>query len=210
MSTFLTADWHLGEDRLEILQRPFVSAKDMIAGLIQRHNEVVGPDDEVIIVGDVCYQNTPQCLALVPSFNGRKTLIRGNHDRVFSDEELKPFFETIIRDGGGIELEVSQIPCYVTHYPTQGKPDRFNLVGHIHMTWKHQLNMLNVGVDVHHFYPLNLDKVPFHYQAICDYYDEDVWVAYREVNKDFRGIRGKPGRYFQEEGNHLWGPKLGE
>lgn len=210
MTTFLTADWHLGEDRLEILQRPFISRENMIFELMERHNELVLPDDEVIVVGDACYQKAPECLKLVSKFNGRKTLIRGNHDRVFSDEDLEPYFERIIPDGGGIELEVSQIPCYATHYPTQGRPDRFNLVGHIHMTWKHQLNMLNVGVDVHHFYPLNVDKVPFHLKAISDYYDEDVWVAYRKVNKEFRGIRGKPGRYFQEEGNHMWGPKLGD
>jgi calcineurin-like phosphoesterase family protein len=211
MATFLTADWHLGEDRLEILQRPFDSALHMIDSLVERHNSIVMPDDEVIVVGDVLYQNAPKyCLDHVGKFNGRKTLIRGNHDRHLSDEELQPYFERIIPDGGGIELEVDGIPCYATHYPTQGKVDRFNLVGHIHMTWKHQLNMLNVGVDVHHFYPLPLDKVPFHFTAINEYYDEDVWVAYREVNKDYRGIRGKPGRYFQEPGNFMWGPELGK
>jgi len=36
---------------------------------------------------------------------------------------------------------------YIDHYPTNGKSDIFNVVGHIHGTWKVQRNMVNVGVD---------------------------------------------------------------
>jgi hypothetical protein len=43
-------------------------------------------------------------------FNGKKTLVRGNHDRVFSDDDLKPYFHTIIPDGGGFYFGGSRKP----------------------------------------------------------------------------------------------------
>jgi calcineurin-like phosphoesterase family protein len=196
MNTFCVADWHLGEDRFELMGRPFISQSQMINHLMMEHNSIVTPDDKVIMVGDVCYQKTPEFLSHVARFNGKKILIRGNHDRVFTDEQLKPYFEQIIPEGEGIELIIEGIPCYITHYPTQGRVDRFNLVGHIHSAWKYQLNMFNVGVDVNHFQPVNLNRIPFHFKAVCEFYDNDVWVAYNEINSQFIGKRGKQGRYF--------------
>jgi calcineurin-like phosphoesterase family protein len=195
MAIFLTADYHLGETRLEILQRPFKTTDEMVDELKRRHNSMVKASDTVIFNGDVCYQGAPEYHHHMADFNGIKTLIRGNHDRVFTDEQLAPYFERIIPEGEGIELEFGGIPCYVTHYPTKSVRNKFNIIGHIHTAWKVQLNMLNVGVDVHHFYPLPVEKVPFFFTAIKDYYDEDCWAAYHESNTFFRGLRGKKGSY---------------
>ena len=87
------------------------------------------------------------------------------------------------------------------YYPTMGRKDRFNLVGHIHAAWKYQLNSMNVGVDANHFAPIDLASIPFHYGAITKFYDEDVWAAYNELNAKWVGIRGKKGSYFKPNGN---------
>jgi calcineurin-like phosphoesterase family protein len=197
INTFITADHHLGETRFELMGRPFSTKQQHINHLIAEHNMMVHKDDLVYMVGDVCYQKSPESLPLVEKFNGHKILFRGNHDRVFTDEQLKPYFDLIIPEGEGMDIEVEGIPCYVTHYPTQGKKDRFNLVGHIHSAFKYQLNCFNVGVDVNHFRPVNLNKIPFHYKAICEFYDDDVWVGYNEINSVYRGKRGKKGTYLQ-------------
>lgn len=199
MNTFITSDFHLGDDRMTIMGRPFSSGEEHIEALIKNHNSVVAPDDLVIIAGDVCYQKKLESLPIVKRFNGRKILIRGNHDRGFSTEELEKYFERVIPEGDGIELEVEGIPCFVTHYPTTGMAGRFNLVGHIHAAWKYQLNMFNIGVDTNHFFPVNLNTIPFHFKAICEFYDEDVWVAYNTLNSSFSGIRGKSGTYFSKD-----------
>ena len=197
MKRFVTADWHLGEDRFAIMQRPFYSPDDMLNTLVQEHNAVVASGDTVYVVGDAVYQKKPEHLITVKAFNGKKILVRGNHDRVFTDEQLLEFFDEVIPEGKGIELDVAGIPCYLTHYPSQAVKDRFNLVGHIHGAWKYQLNMFNVGVDANHFVPHNLDEVvPFAYKACCEFYDDDVWAAYNEVNSQFVGKRGKKGSYF--------------
>jgi len=198
MATFFCADWHLGEDRFEIMQRPFTTQEEMIEVLIANHNALVAPDDEVHVVGDVCYQKTPEFLPMVERFNGRKILYRGNHDRVFSDSDLEPYFDKIVAEGGGVGMAVCGVTCYVTHYPTQGAEDVFNLVGHIHGAWKYQLNMLNVGVDVNHFRPVHEEQIPFFLKAITEFYDRDVWVAYDSVNELYRYVRGKKTRYLDQ------------
>lgn len=205
MNTWITADLHLGESRFELMGRPFSTVEEHINTLRDNYNKLVAPDDIVYIVGDVCYQKTPEFLPRVAEMNGRKILFRGNHDRVFTDEELKPYFEEIIPEGEGQDIILyykdsegneKPLPCYITHYPTCGIGHAFNLVGHIHGAWKYQLNMFNVGIDVNGYRPVNLNKIPFHFNAIKDFYDDDVWVGYNEINSAYIGKRGKQSRYF--------------
>jgi len=200
MKRWLTADWHLGEDRMAIMQRPFKDQREHIETLVRLHNELVAPNDLVYMVGDVCYQKTPEFLPETARFNGKKIVFRGNHDRVFSDDQLRKYFTQVVPEGVGMEAEVGDIKCYITHYPSRSVPDKFNLVGHIHSAWKYQLNMLNVGVDVNHFKPLDMDEaVPFFLKAITEFYDDDVWVAYHAANHPYIGKRGKKGVYFPDK-----------
>lgn len=209
---WITADWHLGEYRMDLMMRPFSDAEEHVNHLIKEHNKLVAPDDLVIVVGDVVNKDTPHYLRYVDNFNGKKILIRGNHERNLSNEELSKYFDLIILEGDGLELSVGELDCWATHYPSQARIDKFNLVGHVHYAWKVQLNSLNVGVDCNHFAPHNLDKsIPFVYGAICQYFDKDVWAAYHPANKiwaspgilnqQFRGSRGKENSYFNDEIN---------
>lgn len=200
MTIYVTADWHLGEDRFDIMARPFTSADEMVDEFVRLHNVIVKPEDELWMVGDVCYQKKPEYLPHVARFNGKKTLFRGNHDRGISDEAFSKYFDRIIPEGDGHFIQVQGLTCYVTHYPSQGKVKYFNLVGHIHHAWKYQLNMFNIGVDANHFRPVNLETIPSHFKAICDFYDEDVWCAYSSINSTYQGTRGKHGMYFHPEG----------
>ena len=181
-----------------VLDGSFSSPEEMAECIIKNHNDIVKPGDKVIVVGDVCYQKTPEMLPLISRMNGNKILVRGNHDKVFTNEQLYPYFDEIVDDGKGFDIKSGNINCYVTHYPTEGSYTCFNLVGHIHSAWKYQLNCFNVGVDVNHFKPVDLDSIPFHFKAICEYYDEDVWVAYNQINTNPNTInRGKKGTYFR-------------
>ena len=195
---WVTADLHLGEDRFDIMQRPFSDAKSHNDYILREYNSCVGKDDLVYIVGDVCYQKAPQFLELLGDMPGRKILLRGNHDRVFTDEQLSPYFEQVVPEGDSVHIDVEGISCSLNHYPSLADPERFNLVGHIHGAWKFQLNSINVGVDVHSFKPMNLNKIPFYLKAISDYYDDDVWAAYLVANFKYVGQRGKKGQYFKK------------
>jgi calcineurin-like phosphoesterase family protein len=196
---FFTADWHLGETRLEIMQRPFRDCSELWNTIIERHNRVVGPDDFVDVVGDVVSKAAEEpklWLSLLDDLNGKKRLFRGNHDVLFTNEQLSQYFYKIVPEGEGVYETIGGIPCYITHYPTQGVGDAFNIVGHVHSSWKVQLNMLNVGVDVQNFAPVPETKIKFFLDAITGFYDEDVWCSGHAANAQFNGIRGKKGRYF--------------
>jgi calcineurin-like phosphoesterase family protein len=193
---WLTADWHLGENRFEIMQRPFKTVAEHIDTLVERHNSLVKPEDEVIVAGDAVYQKAPEYVEHLSRFNGRKTLIRGNHDRVIDDDTFAKYFDIIVEEGAGIPIEAGGIPCWVTHYPSQGRQDMFNLVGHIHGAWKYQLNMFNIGVDANHFFPVSSEKIKFHFDAVVNYYDGDIWIGYSPINSFYYGKRGNSTFYY--------------
>jgi calcineurin-like phosphoesterase family protein len=194
---WLTSDYHLGETRFELMNRPFSDTEEMISVLIKNHNNLVAPNDTVYILGDVCYQKHPEYLPRIAEFNGKKILVRGNHDRVIQDSDFSKYFEEIIPDGKGIEIDIDKIPCYLTHYPSEGRKDRFNLVGHVHHTWRFQLNMFNVGIDANHFRPVDIKTIPFHFKSICEYYDLDVFAGYSPINSEYIGKRGRNSIYFK-------------
>ena len=87
----------------------------------------------------------------------------------------------------------------MTHYPTTTRQDIFNLVGHIHDAWKFQPNMINVGVDVNHFRPVNADEIIYFYNAIMTHFDQDIWSAYLPQNTTHFEQRGKKTSYFEKK-----------
>lgn len=204
MFDFILSDHHLGETRMEIMQRPFANPEDMFQTILTNHNAVVKENSKVLFNGDIvsnAAKDKKYWLKRVKELNGIKTLIRGNHDQSFALEELLEVFDTVIPEGDGIDFEVKDkdadrtIYCFATHYPTRSKTDKFNIVGHIHSAWKYQKNMLNVSCDVHSFIPMKTSKIPFFLTAIEKFYDDDVWVANHPANK-IHMERGKKGSYF--------------
>ncbi len=99
---WLTSDHHWGHRRLNetycAATRGFATVEEMNAQLIGRWNESISPDDEVLLVGDVFVSRRmtlDEKVGILGMLNGRKTLIRGNHD-----DDLTPFqragFEDIV------------------------------------------------------------------------------------------------------------------
>lgn len=195
---WLTADWHFGESRFDLMCRPFNSTTEHDEAIIANHNRLVDPGDVVLCVGDVTNKETPEKLSSVSQLHGRKLLVRGNHDEPHSDADLSKHFDLVIADGDGIDFMYAGISLFATHYPTQGKLDHFNIVGHVHGAWRFQLNMLNVGVDNFGFAPCAIERVPGFIDAITHTFDRDVWAAYEDVNANFRGKRGLNSRYLDD------------
>lgn len=199
MSVWFTSDWHIGDHRLNILRRPFINEDEMFSKIKDEHNKLVGNDDTVYVLGDACFRKAKHFLPLINEFNGKKILIRGNHDRDTSDEEFLLYFNQVVPDGDGLEIECNNINFYLTHYPTTTKQDIFNLVGHVHDSWRFLPNMINVGVDVNHFRPVSADEIIFFYNAIMTHFDQDIWAAYLPQNADHVEQRGKKTSYFEKK-----------
>lgn len=110
---WLTADWHLNHQRIiELCRRPFDSLDEMNQTIIQRHNDVVRPDDTLWLLGDICMGLLRETLQLIGQLNCRKKyLIAGNHDRCFEGY-------------GDNAVNRSQLDAWVKTYRAAG----FNLV----------------------------------------------------------------------------------
>lgn len=179
---FYTADTHFGHKRIiELCERPFTDVDDMNDQLVERWNDVVKHDDDIVFhLGDVTGGSLAP-LEHVRRLRGRKILVAGNHDAChpMHREWLKALpryleagFEAVMpfatRKVEGVRFLLSHLPYAgagdhtlgerYTQYrlPDEGMP----LVhGHVHTLFKMNEHGLNVGVDQWQFAPIPEDII---------------------------------------------------
>lgn len=129
---FLTSDTHFGHARITEFYnydgtktRPWDSVEEMDEEMVERWNETVGPTDKVYHLGDVVINR--KSLPILDRLNGKKVLIKGNHD-IFPLKDYVKYFRDIrayhVLDG-----------CIFSHIPVhKDSIARFgaNLHGHLH------------------------------------------------------------------------------
>lgn len=175
MSRFFTSDLHFGHKRvIEFCSRPWPDVFEMNEGLIERWNDTVGPDDDVWILGDLTFVGTQATARYMKCLNGRKHLLRGNHDwKRIGPKRLDLGFETIVDettdiwldhpdDGWRTHARMSHFPYQFSH-PSDSRYEDLRpkdngswlLHGHVHRSWKVKGKMINVGVDVWDYRPVS-------------------------------------------------------
>jgi calcineurin-like phosphoesterase family protein len=179
MGVFFTSDTHFGHHNIiTYTQRPFGSVDEMNAGLVDRWNAVVGYNDEVWVLGDVCLGKIDDSLKLISRLNGVKHLLVGNHDRMFSGKNASDW-ETRYMDAGFVSIThkerlfSQETPFLMSHFPYRGdsgNEERFTesrpvdeglilLHGHTHGRWRKNGRMIDVGVDAWGGRPVHLDEI---------------------------------------------------
>lgn len=191
VNRFVISDHHLGHtnswEKFKLKDgsplRPFTSTEEMNETMIERHNAKVKEQDTVYFLGDVVINK--KYLELVKRMNGRKILIRGNHD-IFKDEDYRKVgFEQI----HGVRVFVAKF--ILSHIPLH--PDcvterfRVNVHGHLHanQVMRTRTNMVHgymtglvtepdpqylcVCVEQTDFTPLHFDEVEERIQQRWDY-----------------------------------------
>jgi len=165
MSTWFSSDLHIFHDNIiEYEDRPFGSVEEMNEGIIERWNSKIKRSRQhVYILGDVSFKGKDELLVpLLDKMNGVKHLILGNHDMRYNKEVLDCFESVQLYKR--IKLDKRRIVLF--HYPIRswhGKSKgALHLYGHIHKTKEvplQELNALNVGVDIHNYYPISYEEV---------------------------------------------------
>jgi calcineurin-like phosphoesterase family protein len=190
---FFTSDIHFDDSRLNLYGRDlvFANSEEFDKFVIDRWNSVVDKDDLVIVVGDVSM--TRKGLDNMKLLNGEKWLIKGNYDNPISDggtakyeisdEILYEYFDKV-KDQYVITIGDEDV--FINHYPTNARQDVFNIVGHIHGTWKVQRNMINVGMDAWHFTPISEDVIKFQMNGVRVHYDQNVFAGELVANTSNR------------------------
>lgn len=128
---FITSDTHFNHANIiKYCDRPFSTTEEMNKALIANWNRVVGPEDTVFHLGDVALAKGHSMLnEFIKPLNGKKILIRGNHDKKSDEDFIKAGFEKvsywpIVYDNYFI---LSHQPMFVTD-----KLPYANIYGHVH------------------------------------------------------------------------------
>lgn len=131
--TWFASDHHLGHANIikfESGRKEFSTIEEHDDTIIERHNKLVRPEDRVYFMGDVAINR--KSLPLIARMNGRKKLIKGNHD-IFKLKDYLPYFEDILSYKVYVDqgLIVSHIPIYAGQMETKARW-KFNAHGHTH------------------------------------------------------------------------------
>lgn len=145
------------------LNRPFATIEEHDDALIARWNAAVGPDDTLWHLGDFCHRcSEARAISIFARLNGRKFLVRGNHDRI---GVRLPW------DGPVVDVAHVRVPLpdgtaqgvwcsrYVHRvWPGLHRGD-IHLYGHSHGTLPGTGASTDVGVDCFGFRPVGLDEI---------------------------------------------------
>jgi calcineurin-like phosphoesterase family protein len=170
---YFSSDYHFNHDREFIYQaRGFPNVEEMNEAIIQRHNEIVKPEDIIYVLGDLCLgggseEALQKNKELIERLNGTLYIIRGNHD---SDNRCKMYrsCKNVKRVTAAMYLNYNGYHFYLSHYPTLTgnlekeslKQCTINLYGHTHQEKNFYRDipfMYHVGVDSHDCYPVSVD-----------------------------------------------------
>lgn len=106
--------------------RPWDNCEEADEIMIQNWNAVVKPEDKVYHLGDVGFKNTP-CRNILSRLNGRKCLIKGNHDL------FKPsFYNEYFYDIRGCYNFDNYLLTHIPVHPSSKARFIRNIHGHVH------------------------------------------------------------------------------
>ena len=168
VKTWLISDTHFGHQGVCNFTRddgsplrPWDNADDMDAALVANWNAVVAPGDRVYHLGDVAIKR--QSLVILERCNGRKALVKGNHD-IFKLNDYRKYFDDVrayivLKSKTGAKVILSHIPIH------PGTLGRFgtNLHGHLHANivslddGSPDPRYINVCVEHTNYTPIALD-----------------------------------------------------
>jgi calcineurin-like phosphoesterase family protein len=139
MKKFYIADWHYDHKNIIALDnRPFKSVIEMNTTLIETWNNTVSNEDDVYIPGDMFWCEPKIAMEVLDKLNGKKVLIRGNHDRRHPELDKK-FIQVVdyleIKDKDRhVVLSHYPIPCFKNHYYGW-----YHLYGHVHNSFEYNM-----------------------------------------------------------------------
>ena len=153
-SVFITSDTHFGHANIiKYANRPFDSVEEMNEALVENWNSVVKQGDKVYHLGDVTMNS--KSLDVMSRLNGRKVLIKGNHDT----QKLKFYLPHFYDIRGSHELSgfiMTHIP--VSIFQRERYPDG-NIHGHLHEKIMADPWYINVSVEQTNYTPIAFDAI---------------------------------------------------
>ena len=134
---FYISDLHFNHaNAIKFDNRPFPDVHSMFIALRDNWNNAVTNDDTVYILGDFIWGREEMWVDIVKQLNGKKVLIKGNHDPKTFSRDTKSLFMDITNY---LEIKDSGKHVIMSHYPILSfkgdyNSDCYMLYGHVHCT----------------------------------------------------------------------------
>lgn len=147
---YYIADLHFFHEALnhKMDKRGFADVGEMNEYIIQKWNNKVRKNDDVVIIGDLSFGSGKETNELLKQLNGRLYLIKGNHDYFLASKDMdlsrfvwiKPYDE-LSDNKRKVVLCHYPIICYNGQYllDKNGAPKTYMLYGHVHDTQDQRL-----------------------------------------------------------------------
>jgi len=128
MKVYLISDTHFNHQNIATYCDRPANFTDLI---VKNWAVIVKPEDMVVHLGDVQIGKKSDQHDILSGLPGRKVLIRGNHDRQWSNTRWMQ---------AGFDFACDSMifrNCWLTHEPAQSLPEgtTLNLHGHLHNIW---------------------------------------------------------------------------
>lgn len=169
---YVTSDLHLCHDKEFLYEkRGFTNIWDMNTAILQNWNNIVNPEDDVYLLGDVMLNNNKIGLNILKNLKGKIHIICGNHDTAARIESYKNCWN-VVEVCYGLPLKYKKWHFFLSHYPTltanmdDGKAIQqhiINLCGHSHTQdrwadWE-KGTIYHVELDAHNNTPVLIDDI---------------------------------------------------
>lgn len=170
---WLSSDLHFCHNREFVWgPRGFTSVEAHNEIIVQNFNDLVKPEDDVYILGDLMLNDNQAGFELLNQLNGKLHLVRGNHD-TDTRWNLYRQLPNVVEMDNVIRLKYNGYHFYLSHYPTLTanlekeslKVIEINLYGHTHQSTNFYMDMpfmYHVGLDSHQNSPVLLDDIIEH------------------------------------------------
>lgn len=141
------SDLHFGHRNIiRYDNRPFSSVEEMDEAMTELWNETVSPEDTTYILGDICWNTDYESWkSTLSRLNGRKIVVKGNHDRhdylkrLVRDNVIESWdHQMVVNDGKRkVVLNHSPMPFFVNMHD----PRYHHLYGHVHLSFDYQITL---------------------------------------------------------------------
>jgi len=141
----------------------------MNEAIIERHNSIVAPNDDVYVLGDLMLGDNEKGMECLRRLHGRLHIILGNHCTP-TREAMYKVLPNVVEVAWALKLDYRKYHFFLSHFPSMtgnlGAESLHkvtcNLFGHTHSKEKFYNDipfMYNVAVDAHDCYPVCLDEI---------------------------------------------------
>jgi len=166
LNIFVTSDQHFNHFKIsQLCGRKFRSLEEMHNVMIKLWNNTIRPQDIVIHLGDIVLTkgDSSNLKFIIKQLNGRKILVKGNHDRKSYSWYLNNGFDFICEKFNWYYNRKKILFLHDPNKITVEDTKKYNFIihGHIHnkknmIRKRKKCTLINVSVEKTNYFPLNL------------------------------------------------------